>query len=169
MATAIAKIAYGTSTSVTITLASLASSSTRLAGRESTVVANDTNKYIDVVAGGKIMTGSSPTADKRIEVWVYGSVDGVIYPDTLTGSNSDRTITSDDIKRMALRLGASIATDNTSGRSYSYGPFSIAELFGGVLPKRYGFFVTHDTGVALNATGSNSFVYQTPIYYTAEQ
>lgn len=47
MATGDTKLAYGSSSNLTITLASLATDSSLLTGRESTEVDNTTNKYID--------------------------------------------------------------------------------------------------------------------------
>ena len=55
----------------------------------------------------------------------------------------------------AVRLVASMVVDATSNRSYYFGPVSIANLFGGTLPKFWGVYVAHDTAVALNATAGN--------------
>ena len=160
------KLAYNTATALTISLASLASSATRLVGRESLAVSNVSTLAFDTLVAGKVTTGTSPTADRRIEVWIYGSVDGVVYPDTITGVDSGRTLTSANIKRTGLRLAAVMLTDATSSRQYSWGPLSVAELFGGILPVQWGVFITHDTGVNLHATGSNHYVYQKSIFST---
>jgi len=52
-----------------------------------------------------------------------------------------------------VKLAASMISDSTSNRDYFFGPVSVAQLFGGSLPKFWGVFVAHDTAVALNATG----------------
>ncbi len=160
------KLAYNAPTTVTMTLASLASSSTRLVGRESQAISNSSTLAFDTLVAGKVTTGTSPTADRRIEVWLYGSVDGSVYPDTLTGTDSARTITTANIKRSGLKLAAVMLTDSTSNRQYSWGPLSVAELFGGILPVQWGVFITHDTGVNLHATGSNHYVYQKSVFST---
>ena len=91
------KLAYAASSALTITLASLASDTAILVGRESTAWDNSSNKYLDLLLGGKITTGTSPTAARAIEVWAYAQVeDTPTYPDGITGSDSGRTLTSLD-------------------------------------------------------------------------
>jgi hypothetical protein len=164
MASGDTRIAYGSSSAVTITLASLAAGSTLLAGRGSDAIDNSTNLYLDYLAGGKITTGTTPTAG-TIEVWAYGLIDDTpTYPDVFDGVGSAETVTSADIKRAALKLLASIPTDTTSNRTYWFGPVSIAAAFGGSVPKKFGFFVTHSTVAALNATAGNHAIFVTPVY-----
>lgn len=146
-------------TALTITLASLATSSTLLGGRESTAIVNTTNLDLDHLLSGKIRTGTSPTVSKTIEVWVYAPIKVAsgtpTYPDVLDGTDSDETLTSANVKNSAMRLAHSISVDATSDRDYFIPPTSIAALFGGSLPTHWGVFVTHDTAVNLNATGGN--------------
>ena len=151
------KTKYGAAwTDLTITLAALATSATKVAGRESAAIDNSADLFLDVLLGGKITTGTTPTDAKTIEVWVYGeNLDDDTYNDVLDGTDSDETITSDDIKNSALKLAAVISTNDTSDRVYYFGPISVARLFGGRMPRKWGVFVAHDTGVNLNATGSN--------------
>lgn len=161
------KIAYAASAAMTITLASLATSSTRVAGQESTAVSNTTNKYLDYLVAGKVTTGTTPTDAKQIDVWVYASYeDTPTYPDVFDGTDSAETATSAGVLAGGLILAASISTNNTSDRTYPVAPFSIASLFGGRMPKYFGIFVTHDTGVNLNATGGNHAFWQTGVYET---
>jgi hypothetical protein len=161
------KTAYGSSAAFTITLTGLATDANLLTGRESTSVSNTTNLYEDYLIGGKVTTGTSPTAAKQIEVWAYGSVDDTpTYPDVFDGTESAETVTSSDIKPVALKLLAVMPTSNTSDRSYWFGPVSLAAAFGGVVPKNFGVFVTHNTGVNLNATASNQAISYTGIYRT---
>lgn len=161
------KIAYGSSAALTITLASLATSATRVAGRESAAVDNTSNKYLDYLVGGKVTTGTSPTDAKQIDVWVYASFeDTPTYPDVFDGTDSDETATSAGVLAGALVLAASVSTNNTSNRTYWVSPFSIAAQFGNRMPKFFGIFVTHDTGVNLNSTGGNHAFWATPVYET---
>lgn len=163
------KTQYGTAwVDLTITLASLATSATKVAGAESTAVDNSSNLFLDALLGGKITTGTSPTDAKTIEVWVYGeNLDDDTYNDVLDGTASAETITSVNIKNSALKLAAVMATNNTSDRTFFFGPISVARLFGGVMPRKWGVFVTHDTGVNLNATGSNHQIAYRGIYGTS--
>lgn len=153
---------------LTITLASLASTSAGilLAGRESTAVANTSNLDLDHLVSGRITVGTSPTVSRVIEVWAYAPVriaSGTpTYPDVLTGSDAAATITSANVKASALRLVWSTLVDSTTDRSYWIPPTSIGLLFGD-LPPRWGLFVTHDTGVNLNATAGNHYLEYTRI------
>lgn len=155
------------SSALTITLASLASDSSLLAGRQSTVIDNSSNQYLDYLVSGKITAGTSPTAAKSIEVWAFATADDApVYPDQFGASDAGVTPTSRDILANACALVASIPTDSTSNRTYWFRPTSIAALFGGVLPKKFGLFVVHNTGVNLNSTGSNHAIYSSPRYAT---
>lgn len=160
------KLAPVASSNMTITLASLASSSTLLAGRESTEVDNSTNKYLDYLLSGQIMTGTTSTVG-LIEVWVWGLIkDTPTRPLNFTGSDAALTLGSAEVKAAGLRLAASIANNTTSNIGYAFPPISIASLFGGLMPNRFGLFVTHSTVAVLNATGGNHFLSITPFYET---
>lgn len=159
---------YTASSAFTITLASLATSSTRTAGAESDVVSNISNKWSDVLVAGKITTGTTPTVSRQIDIWAYAPITDdlsstVTYPDVLDGSASAETITSENVRNAALVLLETIIIDNTSDRTYYMRPTSLAAAFGGRLPTRFGLFIAHDTAVNLNATGSNHAFYYTPI------
>lgn len=158
-------LSRGSSAALTITLASLATSSTWIAGRESTAVTT-ADPTIDYLLGGKIRVGTSPTASTQIQVWVYGSLsDTPSYPDVLDGTDSDETLTSAEIRNASLALHSVINVDaTTSDRDYYFAPSGIARCFGGVLPKHWGVWVTHNTGVNLNSTGGNHVLTATPVF-----
>lgn len=160
------KGAYVTSVDYTITLASLATSSTLLVGRESTQIDNSTNKYLEYYAAGKATTGTTPTVDKVINLWVYGSLkDTPTYPDTITGTDAAVTLTNAGTRNSGLRPAGSALVTATSNIGYPFAPISITALFGGLMPpNRHGLFVTHDTAVNLNATGSNHVFSYTASY-----
>jgi len=155
------KIKYpSTSTSaLTLTLASLASDTNLLAGRESTAVDNTSNLDLDHLVSLLVTTGTSPTAGTVIEVWAYAALSissgTPTYPDVLDGTDSNETITSRNVLFPMLALVASITVDSTSNRGYYVKPTSVAGLFGGSLPPFWGLFVVHNTGVNLNSTGGN--------------
>lgn len=160
------KLAYGTASDATITLASLASDTNLLAGRESNEIDNGTTLALDYLVSGKITAGTSPTASRSIEVWAVGSWDGTNWPDVFDGTDSAETITSADIKFSACRLLSAMATANTSDRTYHFGPVSLAAAFGGTVPKKFVVFVTHNTGVNLNSTAGNHQIRLQPVYET---
>jgi hypothetical protein len=153
---------YGTPTAMTITLASLATDANLVAGRESTALdQKDSLDAIDVLVGGKVTTGTSPTDARQIEVWAYGSYDDVEFSGSATGSNANLTPDAKD----NLRLLTIIPTNATSNQAYKWGPFSIAQAFGGVIPVQFGIFIVHNTGVNLNSTGGNHEVVYTTVKY----
>jgi hypothetical protein len=160
------KLAYGTASDVTITLASLASDTNLLTGRESDVIDNTSLLVLDYLVSGKIAAGTSPTASRSIEVWAVGSWDGTNWPDVFDGTESAETITSADIKASVCRFLAAMATANTTDRVYHFGPVSLAAAFGGVLPPKVVLFITHSTGVALNSTAGNHQIRLQPVYQT---
>ena len=160
------KANYPAASDATITLASLASDTNLLAGRESTALDNSSNLYLDYLVSGKITTGTSPTTARSIQVWAVGSWDGTTWPDVFDGTDSTETITSANHKNSICRFIAEMATDATSDRVYHFGPVSLASAFGGVMPVKVVFFVVHNTAVALNSTAGNHQIRIQPYYET---
>jgi len=152
------KIAYASSASATITLASLASDTNLLAGRESDVVSN-TNLYVDYLLSGVITTASSGLSDSTgILVYCYAQqTDSPSYPAGVTGSDSALTLDSAEVRDSGLVLAAAIGTNDTASTAYSFNAVSIASCFGGSLPERWGVFVVQNTGGAL---ASGTLTYQ---------
>ena len=157
-----AQIVYGTNSDLTHTLASLASDTNLIAGRQSAAVDNTTDDAIDAIVQGKVTTGTSPTASRQIEIWAFGSVDGTTYSAGAGASDANFSPTGE---KSLLKLLEAIPTDGTSNHTYEWGPHSIAAAFGGVMPRNWGIYIVHNTGVALNATGSNHETTYTPIKY----
>lgn len=149
---------YSSNTTITMDLASLATSSTFVAGRESTQIDNTSNKYIDCLVSGFVSVGTTPTANTTIAIYVWGADTSLATTplDTLDGTDSAETLTNTGILN-ALRLGASIAVPaTTSDVQYIVLPFSVATLFGGVMPKYWGLYVAHNTGVNLRSTNNTN-------------
>lgn len=161
------------STAITITLAALATSATLVAGRESTVVDNTSNLYVDAILSGQITTGSSPTPNKSIEVWLYAPLKVAggtfTYPTAtttaLTGADAAATFVLNQKNQLALAWV--ITSVGTTDTKYAVGPLSVAAAFGGVMPLKWGLFVTHNTVVNLNATAGNHWMHYTGIKYTS--
>jgi len=155
-------------TALTITLASLATSSTLLVGRESTAISNASDLYLDALVSGQIMTGTSPTAG-QIEVYVYGYTKIVsstpTYPNPCTGSDAAITLTAET--KMRLYLADSMTTNATSNVAYGIKPFGVAQFFGNILPARWGIVVVHNTAVNLNSTSTNHYIHYQGIKYTS--
>jgi hypothetical protein len=160
------KINYATASDLSMTLASLASDTNLLAGQESSAVDNTVDGRRDYWVSGKVTTGTSPTTARSIQVWAVGSWDGTLWGDVFDGSNSAETITSANHKNSLCRFVAEMATDSTSDRTYSFGPVLISSVFGGDVPPKFVLFITHNTGVNLNATAANHQIRVQPVYDT---
>lgn len=158
---------YAASATITCSVASLASSSTFVAGQEGTAVDNATNKYDDALLSGQVTVGTTPTINTQILIYVFSALDDTpTWPDVMDGTDSAETLTSVGVGAGFLKLATALTVDSTtSNRAYAFGQISVAALFGGVLPRNWSVFVTHNTGVALNATGGNHFFKYTGIKY----
>ena len=155
-------IAYSANTAIVMDLSALASSSTFLAGRESTQIDNTSNKYVDALVQGKIIVGSTPTLPCQANIYVWGSdVSLATTPiDTLDGTDSAETLTNTTVLTNSLVLARSIPIlVATSDLTYFFEKFSVAALFGGLMPKFWGIFFAHNMTAALktDAGNTNSF------------
>lgn len=150
-------ISYGTRATLTCTLTGVTTGSYR----ESAERDNTTDKAVDDMLTGKITTGTTPTVDTTISVLVWAG-DGTIRAGGLTGADAAWTPAGEDKQ---LAVGAVIVVDATSNHTYEFAVPSIAALFGGVLPKKWGVVVYNATGATLNGTGSNHELAYTPIKY----
>lgn len=155
---------YGTPTALTWTIASKASDTNLLAGFESTALdQKDTLDAVDIIIGGKFTTGTSPTAARQIEVWAYASYDDTEFTASAAGTDGALTVTAES--KTLMRLVTIIPTNSTSDTAYKWGGFSLARLFGGVIPVQWGLWFVHNTGVNLNSTSGNHEAYYTTVKY----
>jgi hypothetical protein len=141
------KSKYGTSgQAITITLNNLAAG----AGRESTVVDNGTNLFLDVLVEVTVTAGVV-SGNQQILVYGYASVDGgTTYTELATGSDAAYTPRSPT----TLVLLGSIPMP-TNSLVYQSRPFSLAQAFG-VVPQKWGIVVVSDNGAALAASGHSA-------------
>lgn len=133
---------HSASSAMTITLASLATSTAGV-GRQTTMV-NNTSTYQMIRVYFKVTTGTSPTANKTIQFYL------------LTGDAASPNLSTDNAGASDAGLTVVTApmvfvvqTDATSNNTY-YGSFLMRNP--GPL---WGLAIVHDTAVNLNATGSN--------------
>jgi hypothetical protein len=159
---ATATVTYSSNTAITMDLANLASSSTFLGGRESSQIDNTTNKYMDALVSGFVSVGTTPTANTSINIYVWGADTSLATTaiDTLDGTDSAETLSNAGVLG-ALRFGAVVSVPvTTSDFAYPVLPFSVASLFGGVMPKFWGLYVSHNTGVNLRNTAVNTNAFE---------
>lgn len=155
------KPSYGGLTTITMTLASLASDTNLVAGRESNTVDNSSDLADDSLVMVQVKLGTTPTANRVVEIWAIGQ-DGTDIAGGATGLDANLTPQSKGCFNM---LGA-IPTNSTTGQVYLAGPFSIAQAFGGTMPKKWSLYIVQNTGAAFDATGGNFLVKYTPIQYS---
>jgi len=158
---AVTKITYGTSTSITCTLASLASSST--AGRGCTAVDNTSNLYDDALLTVSVKTSASALAnDKACYIHIFGSEDGTVY-----NASSGESVGTDGAVTLASpsNMRPFVLSCPASATTYR-AVISIASFFGGVMPRKWGFVLQNYTGQNLDSTEGNHQKTYTGVTYT---
>lgn len=138
------KANFGTSTALTMTLASLASSTAGV-GRQSNLVDNTTALGQMIRVYYQVTTGTTPTANKTIQFYLI-TADAPTTPNIIT----DAAGTTDaGITIVNAPLVHVVQTNGTSDITYQ-GSFLIRN------PGRaWAIAVVHDTVAALNATSGN--------------
>lgn len=152
-------LGYLEGTTFALTLASLAHAS----ARESTVV--------DAVLGGtayddymlQLAFGSAePTtaSHQAVYVWFYGSADGTNYDEPCTGSDAAVTLGTHFLK------GPFVVPVAIGTRWYDVCVPSVAAMFGGVIPRKWGVVVENQTNGALIGTEADFKKWFMPVFYT---
>lgn len=161
---------YSSNTAITMDLSALASSSTFIAGRESTEIDNTSNKYMDALVQGKFLVGTTPTLACQLNVYLWGADTSLATTaiDVLDGTDSAETLTNTTVLGGLILAQFRPILVNTSNLTYQLRPFCVAPFFGGVMPKFWGLFVAHNMTAALktDAGNTNSFSFN-GITYTA--
>ncbi len=171
LANADVKTAYGASAAPTMTLASLAASSTLLAGRESSAIDNGAaNKYLDYLVAGHFKTAASNAAVGAINVTVVAAEDDTpTWQNVFDGTDSTETVSLQSVYDQICKVLASITTTATDALTWPFGLTSVAGLYGGNVPDQFVFFVSHSAETSTNAwsatEGDHSIKY-TPVYLT---
>jgi hypothetical protein len=165
-------VAYAGPTTITMDLSALASSSTFVAGRESSEITNASNLYADAIVYGRFIVGTTPTLPCTFNVYVWGADVslGTTAIDTLDGTDSGETLTNTTVLNSALVLARAVPIlVNTSNTTYDISPFSVAQLFGGNMPKFWGLYCAHNQTAALktDAGNTNSFRFNGITYTVA--
>lgn len=162
---------YSVNTSILLDLSSLPTSSTLLTGRESNQIDNTTTMYSDAIVNVKGIVGhasTAPVVGQYIGIWVWGSDTSLVTSpiDALDGADSAETLSHAGVLN-SLRFGAaSMVTVATAALTHWVQPFSVAALFGGVMPKFWGLYVAHNHAGALAAAQTGKFSFN-GITYTS--
>lgn len=156
-------IKFGTSTAITCTLASLASSAS--AGRGCTAVDNTSNLFDDAMLTVQVKTSASALAnDKACYVYIYGSEDGTVYSgSSAEAQGTDAAMTFDSPSNMKGPFPLNCPATSTT---YRLVVGSVAALFGGIMPRKWGFALQNYTGQNLSSTEGDHQKTYTGITYT---
>ena len=141
---------FDASTAFTITLASLASSTAGV-GRQSTIVDNTTNKYLDVLVFVKITQSGTVTPTGNRAVYVYLVRDD----NNATNHRSDGAGASEAglTVQNAQLIGTIVNKAAPAMSEVLYGEFLVTRP-----GPKWGIAIVHDTGTGLHATEANHWV-----------
>lgn len=149
-----AKLGAASGTALTITLDSLATDG----ARQSTVIDNSSNLFLDALVQVTIVTPAAGTiaSSKAVYIYAYGALEAASpeYPSdgtALTGSDAAATLTDPtNMKPIGVIVVAALS------KTYRSNPMSVAAAFGGILPPKWGIVVLNKTNVTLESTGNGA-------------
>lgn len=153
------KEAQGSATAFTIS-AAIASSGT--VGRQSTVVDNSTNLYLDALVEVNIQfPNSAPANDKAIYVYAFGSLDGTNYTEGLGASDAAFTFQG-AAGALTTQLRPFMTCPAVQNITARYGPLPVSTAFNGIMPAKWGIIVLNFSGQTLTACSAQyREIYQT--------
>lgn len=156
-------------TAITFDISSLGTSSTFVAGRESTQIDNTSTNYIDAIVNVKGITGhasTAPTVGQVIVLYAWGADTSLATTaiDVLDGTDSAETLSHVSVLNSLRFVAAPSVTVATAGLVYYIQPFSVAALFGGVMPKFWGLYLAHNHTGSLAASQSGLFSFNGVTY-----
>lgn len=173
MAAGDCKIAYAASASFTVTnLHALAASQTWIAGWESNLVDNTTNLYEDYLISGLLKAAAANNQIGTVRVYAVAMNADATWPVDMTngfdGTESAEAIAV-DLRDAVCKLGVVVnASAATASQLYPFGPFSVANLFGGICPAKFLIYITGNIATTTAAqfhTDTNIVTYK-GVYHT---
>lgn len=158
---------YDSAQQFTFAVQSLASDTSLLAGRAGTAIDLTQNvsalgsiPALDWWVSGFFKTAASVTTGKQIELWFAGLMGDGNYPDSISGTDGNKTISTADIK---ARLACwDIVTIDGTARTYPVRQGALSAVFGGRVPPKVVPFLVHNTGQNLDSTAGNHKLYIAP-------
>ena len=144
-------------TPITMSLSGLAASATFITGINSDQIQN-TQGYIDALVTVLPITSgvTAPTVGQYISVWAVGqNVSFVTNPIAGIDGTSGACLLAQVSTLNSLRfVGSAVVTVATADLLYYIQPFSIAQLFGGIVPKFWCLYAAHNMTPALGANAA---------------
>ena len=143
------KKTYAASSNLDVTsLNGLAASATHVAGWESPVIDNSTDRYFRDRITAKITVESASLSAGEIRIYAVYMLDDSTWPDVFDGTQSAETVTDVNVRDAICRLIAVTANDTTASQVY---------YLNGVVddaPEKFLLFITQSTGTTLETTGN---------------
>lgn len=149
------KIAYAAAATMTITMASKTSGQ----GRRGAAVDNSSNLYIDALVHISILIGTV-TAPAAIYMFAYASANDASSYETGGSSDADWNTLRGDEKLIGRPIAATASTTTFSGVG------SVAEVFGGRLPRNWGIILSQTNCGTLSGTEGNHTKHYQGVTYT---
>lgn len=154
-------IVYLADAAITMDLTSLGSSTTFVAGRESSSISNSSN-YLDCNITGRFISGTTPTAPGETRLYAVAPYeDTPAWPDVFDGTDSAETLTNTNILDSLPLLWSGTVSTTTNVTYPVTGALTLAQCFG-IIPKAFVLYFTHYHTASLktDAGNTNSFYYQ---------
>ena len=154
------KKAFIASSDLTVTnLHSLASSAAYNAGWESATIDHSSDLALDDRLTFRFATHASNRQAGAIRIYLFQPLDDTpTWPDTMDGTESAETWTDEEERDSACILAKEITVDNTASAIYDTIVPSVAAVFGGNMPQKYGIYIsgnaTTTTTAQFAASGS---------------
>lgn len=148
-------LVYVADATVTMDLSALASSSTFLAGRESTKITNSSN-YLDCKITGTFISGTTPTAPGETRLYaIEPTEDTPTWPDVFDGTDSAETVTNANILDALPMIWAGTVSTSSNVTYPIIGALTLAQAYG-YCPVDFVLYFTHYHTAALKTDAGNT-------------
>lgn len=136
------------------------------------IIDNSSNLYIDAHVAGQVQV-KDVSADGSVDIYVAASFDGTDFTagvdqageGGVTWGTTGNTHVNGEFD---LPLLASVSVDTTDdNQDVFFGPFSVAQAFGGVMPQAWRIVIENNTGSELHTAGASNKIEYTGITYTS--
>jgi len=134
---------------------------------------NSSTNYVDCLVGGAVRVGTLGATGGSISIYAYASYDGTEYTGGLDGADANITWGTTPSSSFvdgfqALPLLGVIGTENADDdKVIRWGPFSIAQAFGGTVPPKWGVVIRNSTGASFHATQTGAECQYTGVTFTS--
>ena len=156
-------VTYSSNTAITFDVSSVAQSPSFIAGRQSAEVDNTTNQYVDALVNcdGITWSSTSNTVGQEARLYVLGQDTSFASQNLSVFNGADGAVSSTTATFLqTFRLAAAVSAVVTTGSLvYGFQPFSVASLFGGIMPKYWQLYLTHSMTGSIHTGQSGLFSY----------